>query len=352
MQSKRNTSISLCLSGTGYRAMLFQAGSLLRLNELGLLRKINRLTSVSAASITTGVLAAHWQTLAFDATGVSTNLSEVLVPPLRTLSSTSPSRTLLGPLLRTSPGAFLSKRYSQVLFGSRTLREIPDRPSFRFVAKNLLSGQPWCFTKYSSGDAQVGHILGDELHISDVVVASSAPQVFPLRMDLRGFRWKPSRNHVDSNLRTSALLCENEVLDALTVKRVLNKSTVVLVSDGGSLLPSKAADPCSAELRRALHKGSHVGAHWGLTSGVNVFQVAGALTCRTAVVSRVLDLRSGYETVSEYAQDLLIDWGYAITDAAVRRFVPWLGNSGESPFHSPNDLFRFSPTARFKGAAA
>lgn len=48
---------ALALSGGGYRAMLFHAGALLRLNDLGYLPKIERFSSVSGGSITAGVLA-------------------------------------------------------------------------------------------------------------------------------------------------------------------------------------------------------------------------------------------------------------------------------------------------------
>src|SRR5262245_32760704 len=44
--------IALCLSGGGYRAMLFHVGALLRIKELGLLPKINWFSSVSGGSIT------------------------------------------------------------------------------------------------------------------------------------------------------------------------------------------------------------------------------------------------------------------------------------------------------------
>ena len=43
--------VGLCLSGGGYRAMLFHAGSLARLNEAGWLPKLTRVTSVSALPI-------------------------------------------------------------------------------------------------------------------------------------------------------------------------------------------------------------------------------------------------------------------------------------------------------------
>ena len=46
--------IALCLSGGGYRAMLFHLGTLWRLNELGFLGRIDRVSSVSGGSITAG----------------------------------------------------------------------------------------------------------------------------------------------------------------------------------------------------------------------------------------------------------------------------------------------------------
>ena len=46
--------IALCLSGGGYRAMLFHLGTLWRLNELGYLPKLDRVSSVSGGSIQLG----------------------------------------------------------------------------------------------------------------------------------------------------------------------------------------------------------------------------------------------------------------------------------------------------------
>ena len=47
---------ALCLSGGGYRAMVFHLGALWRLNELGYLPRLDRISSVSGGSITAGVL--------------------------------------------------------------------------------------------------------------------------------------------------------------------------------------------------------------------------------------------------------------------------------------------------------
>jgi NTE family protein len=73
--------IGLCLSGGGYRAMVFHVGVLWRLNEAGYLAKIERISSVSGGSITAGVLGMNWKQLDFDASGVARNFESMLVTP-------------------------------------------------------------------------------------------------------------------------------------------------------------------------------------------------------------------------------------------------------------------------------
>src|SRR5437667_12269541 len=80
--------VALCLSGGGYRAMLFHLGALWRINELGYLQKLDRISSVSGGSITSGALAMHWATLDFDpSSGVARAFDARVVPPLRTMAS-------------------------------------------------------------------------------------------------------------------------------------------------------------------------------------------------------------------------------------------------------------------------
>jgi NTE family protein len=63
--------IALCLSGGGYRAMLFHVGALWRLNDAGLLGKLDRISSVSGGSITARVLGLKWGQLAFNGAGIA-----------------------------------------------------------------------------------------------------------------------------------------------------------------------------------------------------------------------------------------------------------------------------------------
>src|SRR5688500_2984650 len=57
---------ALCLSGGGFRAMLFHTGVLWRLNDIRWLPRLKRISSVSGGSIAAGMLAASWDSLQFE----------------------------------------------------------------------------------------------------------------------------------------------------------------------------------------------------------------------------------------------------------------------------------------------
>jgi Patatin-like phospholipase len=74
----REPALAICLSGGGYRAMLFHVGALRRLNEFGLLSVIDRVSSVSGGSITAAAAARAWPSLNFGGDGVVANFA---LPP-------------------------------------------------------------------------------------------------------------------------------------------------------------------------------------------------------------------------------------------------------------------------------
>ena len=82
---KLEEGVALCLSGGGYRAMLFHLGALWALNDHRWLPKIDRISSVSGGSITAGVLGMNWASLLFD-NGLATNFGDLVVKPIRKLA--------------------------------------------------------------------------------------------------------------------------------------------------------------------------------------------------------------------------------------------------------------------------
>src|SRR5271167_3280751 len=78
--------IALCLSGGGYRAMLFHLGTLWRLNELQYLPKLTRVSSVSGGSITNGMLAMNWSNLGFDNNALASKFDQQVTQPIRRMA--------------------------------------------------------------------------------------------------------------------------------------------------------------------------------------------------------------------------------------------------------------------------
>src|SRR6478736_7773601 len=157
---KPTDGVGLCLSGGGYRAMLFHAGSLWRLNELGWLPKLTRISSVSGGSITAGVLGLTWSKLAFQG-GRAVNFQELIVDPVRRMAATSidVSSVLTGILLPTeSISDRVAKRYAKALFGDATLQSLPDNPVFVFCSTNVQTGSLMRFSKKRLADWQVGEV--------------------------------------------------------------------------------------------------------------------------------------------------------------------------------------------------
>src|SRR6266850_130273 len=116
--------IGFCLSGGGYRAMLFHVGAFWRLNEFGYLPKLDRISSVSGGSITAGVLGLHWSSLAFDQNGVAQNLEQQFITPIREFAATTTDVwAILGGML--GPGTIgdrVAGAYRKHLFGASTLQ--------------------------------------------------------------------------------------------------------------------------------------------------------------------------------------------------------------------------------------
>ena len=84
---KPQPGIGIAMSGGGFRAMLFHAGALARMNELGLLSRAQRISSVSGGSIMSGHLALCWSALGkTDAKGTFANFKTIVVDPVLAFS--------------------------------------------------------------------------------------------------------------------------------------------------------------------------------------------------------------------------------------------------------------------------
>lgn len=362
---------ALCLSGGGYRAMLFHVGALMRLNEFGYLKKLTRISSVSGGSITAGVLEFKWNKLTFDPTGKATNLDAEVVAPLRALASeTIDSRAVVVGLL--TPGSIADKvtnAYRKFLFGNATLQDLPsDPPRIVINATNVQTGALFRFSKPYLADYRVGRVLDPKVDLAVAVAASSAfpPFLSPLKLKLDPAAWAPASGQPSEDLHqepylTDVVLTDGGVYDNLGLETAWKKFTTVLVSNGGGKMqeePHPEGDWARHAKRvnevvdnqvRSLRARQVIGAfqapaqdlthrkgtYWSVRSNINDYGLADALECPLDKTSALAAVKTRLKRLDGRTQERLINWGYAICDAAMRKWVDsGLQAPGAVPYQS------------------
>jgi NTE family protein len=347
--------IALCLSGGGYRAMLFHLGALWRLNELAYLPRLDRVSSVSGGSITAAALAAAWLRLDFDDRGQARALVEEVVGPVRALAARTIDipAVLLGLGLPGSAADRLAAAYRRHLLGGLTLRDLPPDPAPRFVinSTNVQSGVLWRFSRPYMWDYRVGKVEEPKVELATAVAASSAfpPFLSPLRLRLaEGSIIVGTGTDLERAPFTSrAVLTDGGVYDNLGLETAWKRYRTVLVSDGGGALKPQGRPSRLWPLHafrtlflvdsqvRALRKRQLIasyrakredgepirrGAYWGIRSHIPDFGIPDPLAPPedTAVLA---EEPTRLKALSERAQKRLVNWGYVITDTAMRRHV-------------------------------
>jgi NTE family protein len=257
---QRREGIGLALSGGGYRAMLFHTGALIRLNELGLLSKVRRISSVSGGSIAAGLLAFRWRDLAWkqndNGRQIATNLDDVFVARAIAASKISFDRRagIFGFLTQGRVAAHCAQRVYDKLLEHKTLQELPDDgtcggeregPRFIFCATNLSTGSLFRFSRAYMADYRIGLADFPNLPLATAVAASAAfpPVLSPLRLKLSSYEFKAEPEPDPDNeelppdplpakLRKRALLTDGGVYDNHALE-TLKGWPLVFVSDGG-----------------------------------------------------------------------------------------------------------------------
>jgi NTE family protein len=234
--------LGLCLSGGGYRAMLFHAGALCRLNEAGLLAKLDMVSSVSGGSIAAGLLAVLWPRLTF-VNGVATNfgiyLNKILEFSQVFLDAPSIATGLFNPF--SSAARAVAACYERHLFDGAMpmLKGLPEKPWFVFCSSNLSTGSLFRLSRRYIADYRIGVTYHADLPVALAVAASSAfpPLLSPLRLDLTPFKWKNAK--LDPTVGPPvpprrAVLTDGGVYDNHGIEPALKRCRWLLVSDAGA----------------------------------------------------------------------------------------------------------------------
>jgi NTE family protein len=366
--------IAVCLSGGGYRAMLFHTGVLWRLLEFGLLSPgdrtaqrpdgtslavgtFRRISSVSGGSIISAMLGHKWKSLDFtsSATLVATYQSAVVRPIRNLAGETLASGSLEGGIKVltdiVAPGSVnehLARAYDKHLYRKSRLNELPAEPRWVINAANLQSGALWRFMAPYMRDWKVGENRHtDQVSIAAAVAASSAfpPVLAPATFEFEDGDFTPNSGGKGAdNLQrppytTEVQLADGGVYDNLGLETAYKRYRTLFVSDAGAPfkpdkdvptnwagLGKRVIDVVDNQVRalrkrlllNALVTGTRRGAYWDIDADIARLTAPGTLPCPHAQTLRLAGLGTDLGEKDDRTQERLINWGYALCDASVR----------------------------------
>lgn len=345
-QQEVNESIALCLSGGGYRAMLFHTGALWRLNELGILYKLKTISSVSSGSIIAGTLAANWQNLGFQG-DIAQNFYQEIVEPIRKLASSTidvPS-VVTGAIFGKNTSNQIVNAYREHLFGNKTLQDITDNPIFIFNSTNIQSGSLWSFTKQYMGDLRVGEVKNPKIELAVAVAASAAfPIIFPpVKLSLSPKLFTPNSgiDLCDDQYRTQIILTDGGIYDNLGLENVWEKHQVILVSDAitsfnnepifrknwfrnilkiFSVINNQVRDLRKLKLIESYKTKNLKGAYWSICENIRQdYNLKDILNCSFDQTKLLSKISTRLQRIDQITQKKLINWGYAVCDVSMRQ---------------------------------
>jgi hypothetical protein len=142
--------------------------------------------------------------------------------------------------------------------------------------------------------------------------------------------------------RTHLVLTDGGVSDCLGTEPIRERLDTVLVSDGGApfryishpgrdwirqtlraldVMTRQAHSSSKRRLLELFRLRERKGAYWGIMTEIAAYKLPSALTVPADTTATLARTRARLNPLTEAEQCSLINWGYAVCDAAMRRFV-------------------------------
>lgn len=339
---------ALALSGGGFRAMLFHTGAVWRINELGLLRGLKRISSVSGGSIFAGRLAVAWGDLSWSA-NVATDYRTRVADPVLSFATRHVDVPAIakGILPFRSAAREAEGAYRDHLVGETSLQGLMDEgsaPRFVFNATHLGAGASWRFSKPYMGCYRIGLVRQPDVLVATAIAASAAfpPVLSPLELPLDPSRVEGVEGadlHGELDYRKKAYLSDGGVYDNLALETVWSRYETVLCSDAGGPMDDKPgryllqlkrtldiARDQAQKLRRVgliadFRKPGRGGSFWMTRTDIRDYPVASPFPVHADWPAHLAAIRTRLNPFSEEERARLVNWGYLVADVALRSFV-------------------------------
>lgn len=365
----QRSGMGLALSGGGFRASLFGLGTLWRMNELGWLKSLHRITSVSGGSLTAGVLAARWGELEFDSTGRATNFEAIVVSRLRAFCTTTldwkaglcaliPLVTAAGVTRRAYDRRLVKDSHGRIA----RLADLPPPgvgPDFVFYATCFQTGSSFRFSREGLYDWKLGTLRELDISLGTALAASAGfpPFLSPLRLRTDPRKWGDKSHlrgleHAD-RIRARLFLGDGGVYDNMGIEALWRNMACVLVSDAGApfafqrspwrnwpgqlgrvrdILIDQTRALRKRMLIRDLQTKTYEGAYWGINTLIGEYTATPPMCTDGATTQSLAHIGTRLRAMDHRTQQRLINWGYALADAAIRTHVDTTVTCGQFPY--------------------
>jgi NTE family protein len=293
------------------------------------------------------MLACRWKALE---TGgfAPADLDRLVVQPLRRFCSRNIDARAIaeGSISPWSSISDVMARQYDELYENTRLPALPDNPRIVFNTTNLQTGRDFRISKPYMADYRVGRIDKPDLSLGIVVAASSAfpPVLSPCLIEVDPNSWKKIEGaDLFDNPRNkhTLTLTDGGAYDNIGLEPIDGFETV-LVSDAGApfgMQDQAKTDPIG-QLARALDiatdqarglrarylielaklRGQQT-AYWAIDTRIEDYPAANKLPSSPARTDGLKDIRTRLNEFSPTEQESLINWGYALCDAAMRSFI-------------------------------
>jgi NTE family protein len=194
-------------------------------------------------------------------------------------------------------------------------------------------------------DWRVGEIESPSIELAVAVAASSAfpPVLSPLELRLDPKQFKPNTGHdlQREPFTSDMVLTDGGVYDNLGLETSWKSYKTIWVSDAGGmyapeehphrdwvrhtlrvldLLDNQVRNLRKRQLIDSYKAKVRGGAYWSIWEDILAFDLSPSLTCPLAKTTKIAQTPTRLEGLDRDDQDAIINWGYAICDAAMRKY--------------------------------
>jgi NTE family protein len=195
-------------------------------------------------------------------------------------------------------------------------------------------------------DYRVGEVLNPKVSLAQAVTASSAfPPVlspFEMRLDANAFTPNSGYDLQRKPFTTRVFLTDGGVYDNLGLETAWKRYETILVSDGGgkldpeeepksdwarhsfrvlNLIDNQVRSLRKRQLIDSYESGVRQGAYWGIRTNIANYGLVDPLDCPHDRTMALAETPTRLKRLDERLQERLINWGYAVCDAALRKHV-------------------------------